>query len=384
VSAIGIIFTEVFPIPLVIKISPQRSTGLITFFGALYIIYYLCKKIEIGNLVVSAAAVYSLLLLALSRTGIAIVPLLILLYFDILDGYFGCWKINVEIKRLFKCLYFVFVSLVLSICTVDVLAHHLRIDSLVWRVNNYFYSNLWTPFQFFDPLRRYDFLIRGGGFKVYPLLLSILIGTCVIVVIIARGRKVKYGGNWGIYGHLLIITCIMLVGYVEREKDIRWKRKFGIVYSDYFYTQVWAKNNTSKDALFMTDPTHYYGWRDFSERSSFGNLHEWGYTGIAYHVDKGIYEEGMNRMREFGIDIDKISDEDLKNSKYRVYLQQLSKKLRKDFYDMTPADLMYLARKYKIDFVVMNRKYHRTIFHNLRIAYENDNFIVYRLLNRII
>jgi hypothetical protein len=346
VSAIGIIFAEVFPIPLVIKISPQRSTGLITFFGALYIIYYLCKKIEVGNLVVSAAAVYSLLLLALSRTGIAIVPLFILWYFDILDGYFGCWKIGVQRKKLFKCLCFVLISLVLLICTVDIISHHLRIDSLVWRVNNYLYSNLWTPFQFFDPLRRYDFLIRGGGFKVYPLLLSLLIGACVIVVIVGRGRKAKYSGNLGIYGHLLIITCIVLVGYVERDKYIRWKRRFGIVYSDYFYTQVWAKSNTRKDALFMTDPTHYYGWRDFSERSSFGNLREWGYSGIAYHNDKEVYQEGIKRLEEFGIDINIISDENLRKSKWRVYGHELSKVARDVFYDMSAVDFKFFRRKY--------------------------------------
>jgi hypothetical protein len=45
-SIFGVFFSDIYPIPVLIKISLQRSTGLITFIGVLFLINYLIKKIE--------------------------------------------------------------------------------------------------------------------------------------------------------------------------------------------------------------------------------------------------------------------------------------------------------------------------------------------------
>ncbi len=70
----------------------------------------------------------------------------------------------------------------------------------------------------------------------------------------------------------------------------------------YKEAQLWARENTSRQALFMIDPNIYYGWRDFSQRSSFGNLREWLYNWV-YNSKYETYEEGIKRFNEFQIDI---------------------------------------------------------------------------------
>lgn len=77
-----------------------------------------------------------------------------------------------------------------------------------------------------------------------------------------------------------------------------------VLASDYLAAQRWARANTVQDSLFMVDPTIYYGWRDFSQRSSFGNLREWLHTGWLYDSRADVYTEGVKRFGEFGIDIE--------------------------------------------------------------------------------
>ena len=72
---------------------------------------------------------------------------------------------------------------------------------------------------------------------------------------------------------------------------------------DYLNAQVWAREHTSNSALFMTDPTIYYGWRDYSRRSSFGNLREWLHTSWLYDSHFDRFQEGMRRFGEFNIDL---------------------------------------------------------------------------------
>ena len=100
--------------------------------------------------------------------------------------------------------------------------------------------------------------------------------------------------------------------------------------------QLWAKNNTANDALFMPDPTHYYGWRDFSERSSFGNLRDWGYSSFAYNSDYEIYLEGKKRLAEFGFDI---------MEENRSILRKSYANFRNTFYGMKAEQLNALSSK---------------------------------------
>ena len=85
----------------------------------------------------------------------------------------------------------------------------------------------------------------------------------------------------------LLCAAVWWVGQSRPSPQMRaWCR-------DYRDTQVWARENTPRDALFLVDPVVRhpgvgYGWRDYSRRSSFGNLREWLYAGWSYSSDHAV------------------------------------------------------------------------------------------------
>ncbi len=75
---------------------------------------------------------------------------------------------------------------------------------------------------------------------------------------------------------------------------------------DYRQIQDWARNQTASTNLFMPDPCSAYGWRDFSNRSSFGLLHEWYKSGWLYSGDESVLKEGLQRGKRLGVDLDLV------------------------------------------------------------------------------
>ena len=125
----------------------------------------------------------------------------------------------------------------------------------------------------------------------------------------------------------------------------------------------------------MPDPSHSYGWRDFSERSSFGNLREWGYGAISYNPDAKVYREGIKRIREFGIEIDDVTTKDLINDNNFIYGIKLNNIARNNFYSMSSVRIKELSDKYNIDYVIMDKRYGEKPF--LKSVYENKHFYIY-------
>jgi hypothetical protein len=365
-TSMGIIFSEIYPIPFIIKMQFLRSTNLITLFGVLYLIYYLYRKIDTNYVFVTLLAVYSLLVFVFSRPGIAILPLLFLLYCDIKEGYIGPIKLHYEKIKTIKIFYYAAAIFLLFLTLVSIF----KLD--------YIYGQLWTPLQYFNPFKGFDFLLRGGRFKVdnlfiYLVILSVLITGTIIVI-----KRVKKTCITTLALIFLFVTSVSTVWYLERVKYLKWHDRYAETASSYLDVQLWAKENSPYDALFMPDPSHGYGWRDFSERSSFGSLREWGFTSISYNPNYKTYLEGIKRMKEFGIDINEVTDEDLRKLKSGIYGQKLARDIRSVFYSMKTEKLKELSGEYGIDYIVMNKKYHKNKFNNCKVPYENNHFIVYK------
>ena len=142
----------------------------------------------------------------------------------------------------------------------------------------------------------------------------------------------------------------------------------------YLNAQLWAKDNTVPTALFMVDPTISYGWRDFSQRSSFGNIREWLHTSWLYDSKKNNYEEGLRRSSEFGLsafDYVHESPPDIGGAKIR-------KDIGDRFYSYDADWFQKISKKYQIDYLVM-KKERITNQLLLPIVFENDFFIIYQL-----
>lgn len=177
----------------------------------------------------------------------------------------------------------------------------------------------------------------------------------------------KVGG-----GALLGAVLIYSTASLERKVLMPDERK-EFAY-DYLAVQRWARANTSHDSLFMVDPTICYGWRDFSQRSSFGNIREWLHTSWLYDSQLGRYQEGLRRFGEFGIDIEPYKQIRPSIEGYH----RLSDDLRRAFYLKDRVWFEDVSRRYGISYVVVQRKFvNREVF--LDSVFENSGFVVYRL-----
>jgi hypothetical protein len=145
---------------------------------------------------------------------------------------------------------------------------------------------------------------------------------------------------------------------------------------DFLDVQLWARNHTKPGSVFMVEPTMSYGWRQYSQRPSFGTMREWLYAGWIYQSDLAILTEGLRRTALLG-----VSKEDLQNYAWtmarRPAYSDLTTKLRSAYNNLDGKTLGQLGRENGIAYFVFNRKF-RTDVSRLDIVYENKSFAVVR------
>lgn len=174
-------------------------------------------------------------------------------------------------------------------------------------------------------------------------------------------------GRHAVQGVVLVAALILALGWSNDKAETR-----GVARErDYLRAQVWAREHTPNNALFMTDPTIYYGWRDYSRRSSFGNLREWLHTSWLYDSNFKRYTEGLRRFGEFDIDLEPY----LRMRPPDAAQKPLTDELRKRYYAASDDWRINLARRHGIDFFVFERG--RMLGPtSLRVVYENENFMI--------
>jgi hypothetical protein len=138
----------------------------------------------------------------------------------------------------------------------------------------------------------------------------------------------------------------------------------------YLSAQLWAKENTAPSALFLVDPTIYYGWGDFPQRSSFGNMREWLHTSWLYDPKKENYEEGLRRAAEFGYSPPGYLNE----SPPLKGFDRIDAVVGERFYTSDAEWFRALAKKYSLDYIVMKKERVKVRL-LLPVAYENEFFV---------
>jgi hypothetical protein len=223
-------------------------------------------------------------------------------------------------------------------------------------------------------------MLRGGWFKKQYLtgyIPEYVITTAVLLsFLLAIWKKNKKTV-------VSVITCLLLLAVVAlnaKRQDDNWAGRFADKAKSYLDTQLWAKNNTKEDALFAPDPTIYYGWRDYSSRSSFGNVREWAYTGICYASSGEAYKKGRERCREFGIHLDEITPTEAKVNNWTLS-HEIPRTARDSYYNMTYDGLVSLSMKYGIDYFVVDKarcdEIENNSFSKLPVVYQNEYYAVY-------
>jgi len=134
--------------------------------------------------------------------------------------------------------------------------------------------------------------------------------------------------------------------------------------TDWYDVQLWARNNTPKDALFITPP-HIYGfyetsWRVFSERSTvvlFSDLIDIVYSPEYLETWRSRFEDlAPGALSQFRGDF-------FGNQAITA----------RSFYNLSSADLQRIAHKYGAEYLVMEKPNMRA----LPVVYENGRFILY-------
>ncbi|GEM_PF-1113197 len=136
----------------------------------------------------------------------------------------------------------------------------------------------------------------------------------------------------------------------------------------YMDAQVWARNHTPIDSLFMTDPTICYGWRDFSRRSSFGNQREWAFCSWLYESDARLFEEGLQRLGELSVDPlsypPNISGTDIMNDD-----------VQRRYYETNDAWRRSMSQRYGITHYVLRKELTKGAS-SWPVVYENEHFTI--------
>jgi hypothetical protein len=141
--------------------------------------------------------------------------------------------------------------------------------------------------------------------------------------------------------------------------------------------QKWARMFSPVESLFFIDPVIIYGWRDFSERSSFGNYREWLHTSWLYDSSYSWYLKGMERFGEFNIDLSEYVDQDppINNP------PELFESIREKFYSYDDNWRLYMSKKYDINYFVMRKSMIKSPS-TLPIVFENEDFVILESKNR--
>jgi hypothetical protein len=373
-SLMGVLFSEL-GIPFLIRISLQRSTIMVSLFGTLYVINYLYRKVISRHFIIGMVAIFFYILILSAQPGIAFLPIFILVLNDFRDNRLGPLHIRENSKV--KTVFFIISGIIFFYSFLSITEMAIENKVLSWLL-----VHTWTPLRFFNPFAGgyFDLMLRGGWFKKQTLT-GCLPGYIFIIVVLFAFLLALWKKNKKEV--ISLITCLLLLAVVAldaKRKDDNWAGRFADKAKSYLDTQVWAKNNTKEDALFAPDPTFYYGWRDYSSRSSFGNVREWAYTCICYASSNEVYKEGRKRCREFGIRLDDITETEVKTKGWTL-THKFTKAARDTYYNMTYDRLESLSMKYGIDYFVVDKarcdEIENNSFSKLPVAYQNEYYAVY-------
>jgi hypothetical protein len=139
----------------------------------------------------------------------------------------------------------------------------------------------------------------------------------------------------------------------------------------YLAVQLWAREHTAPDALFITDPSIAYGWIDIARRSTFGVAGNWLFESWAYNSDEAVFNESMRRLKEFDVSIEDYTGRPWPLTGYREATAAVTNR----YYAADDNWRLSLAQKYGINFFVLRRE-KLTAPTTLPIAFQNDHFMV--------
>lgn len=166
-------------------------------------------------------------------------------------------------------------------------------------------------------------------------------------------RSIPHGRYYWLI--IIFLTAAIHLPAAHRT-DIRIDNPFKHDSSPKYDAQLWLKRNTPENALILTPP-YEEDFRIFSERATLGSWKDWTYNCLNRNFAFSMYE----RLSDVG----GISLTSAINNK--------NDHIRKHYLGLKEDALIRIARKYRIDYVVMEKDNPL----NFRKVYENRQYIIY-------
>ncbi|HUG37115.1 MAG TPA: hypothetical protein VML54_09215 [Candidatus Limnocylindrales bacterium] len=333
-SIVGLVISAVVPVPGLIKLALQRSNDLVIMIGLVFVVAGLWRDLR-GDQWWRRALAATVLVSLCRRQSIG-------------------WSVSAaELPLLW--------SIVLVSPALRRVLRRPLASAADWTVAGLAATcgGLGVIYAFTGMTAAVEPLDFLGGRRALLLLGAFL----VLGAVFARwdGKRVLPGCA------VAAVVAFALVGLQERAVN----KVDTALAGAYLQAQVWARDHTPRTALFMPDPTFYYGWRDYSRRSSFGNLREWLHTSWIYDSNFERYQEGMQRFNEFNIDIGPY----LRGNPPIGAVRRLSQAVKERYYTASDEWRLGLAQRYGIGYFVFRRK-EMVQPSRLPVVYENEHFVI--------
>ncbi len=342
VSVAGVFISEYTTIPLLAKLTLFRASELYIIIALVYAVNGLWRDIESGKAVCVAIAAVILLSPFYLAPGLPVIFSVLLVSPVFLRVYRGASPTDL------------FLALLAGFAIVLPLFYAV------------YYANQ-SPGDFIARVEAgYIAPVRAGYYMSGAALVGMLIGVPAFAV-----------KKWADVNLVPLAVFVLLLASPSTYLNDRLMDSGNQAKGrDFMQAQLWVKHNTPPDALFMKDPALFHpsynpGWREYSQRPSFGTMYEWTVLPALYVSDSDILGEGLRRLGEFGIDLDEYINMKTDQNRFRL----LQAKAHALFYQFDDSWRLRLARKYGIDYFVLQRDMIVKPSH-LPVVFENNHIVI--------
>ena len=324
--AVGLVFSEYYPLKSVLRGQLFRSTNFLTIFSVIYISNYLCQCWQKSTLhKVTAATIFTALFLP-SNFNLLILGLILAVLTENLVNRRNDLQPKDETNKEGLSTRFnrpVWISILILIVIL---------------IRNF------SPHDSFPSVFSLNSAVSLIHTFLEDPLLTCLICTVIIIRLIANAKSLIHQLSISAITVLLLMIYIVPSAYKRYHPENRDSQGWRGI-------QTWARKNTSKADLFLTPP-YMTGFRIFSQRPIVG---EWK-DGTQQYFDADYAYEWWQRMQDMKSDSPS----------------------RRDFDKLGEMGYRELAEKYGASYLVLPTR----ISPGLSKIYDNNQFSVYSLGNR--
>lgn len=366
-SIVGILFSEVWPTPVLMKPALQRSSEIASLILLAYLVRDLVNRIEVGPLPLVFVACWGLLLMLLASPGIALAPILIL-------GLVDAIRDRNTLRTIGWGLLAIVTLCLAAIESLPHIAPALSGSFGTWASG--FVARLWTPAQFLSPFGRPDYTLIGGIVSVSWFAVAVIVAALAVTIL----RGTLPGAPFRKTAPFAFMALSVLsIGALHHHQWSTWaalQRPRLVAFKE---AQLWAASHTPPTALFLGDPARANGWREYSGRAYYGALAELSHFATLYDSAPGLFEKGLNRVREFGVDplaVDRAAIT-IPGGKYGISV--LGPQVSASFNKMKTEDFKGIASRHGVTHLIVERAQRASPLSGLTPVFANSHFDIYDL-----